>query len=194
MGGSTDGKRAHERCNARGGAVPTDPGGQGSQAGTRMAVAGSIDPQQHVDSLHTTAESSNSIRRLREVSVIHIKESVERVIGHYTENPDDGRGPGVPVTAVMQEGLRCRVETPDGTAIVTDMPTGIGGGGSAPSPGRLFRAALASCDATFVTLRAAQVGIKLTTLEVIVEGDPDDTSNPTHIYSIGRYEKCWESQ
>ena len=38
----------------------------------------------------------------------------------------------------------------------------------------IFRAALASCDATFVALRAAQVGIKLTTLEVIVEGDPDD--------------------
>jgi uncharacterized OsmC-like protein len=40
----------------------------------------------------------------------------------------------------------------------------------------IFRAALASCDATFIALRAAQVGIKLTTLEVIVEGDPDDIS------------------
>jgi len=108
--------------------------------------------------------------------VNHIKESVERVIDHYTENPGDARGPGTPVTAVMEDGLRCRVETPDGTTIVTDMPTGIGGGGSAPSPGRLFRAALASCDATFVTLRAARVGIKLTTLEVTVEGDPDDIS------------------
>lgn len=108
------------------------------------------------------------------MSVMHIRESVERVVNHYTENPGDARGPGTPVTAVMEEGLRCRVEAPDGTAIVTDMPTGIGGGGSAPSPGRLFRAALASCDATFVALRAAQVGINLTTLEVTVEGDPDD--------------------
>lgn len=110
------------------------------------------------------------------MSVAHIKQSVENVIEHYMEHPDKARGPGTPVTAVMEEGLRCRVEAPDGTAIVTDMPTGIGGGGSAPSPGRLFRAALASCDATFVALRAAQVGIKLTTLEVIVEGDPDDMS------------------
>lgn len=111
------------------------------------------------------------------MSVIHIKESVERVINHYVENPDDARGPGAPVTAVMEEGLRCRVQKQDGTAIVTtDMPTGIGGGGSAPSPGLIFRAALASCDATFVALRAAQVGITLTTLEVIVEGDPDDMS------------------
>jgi uncharacterized OsmC-like protein len=54
------------------------------------------------------------------------------------------------------------------------MSTGIGGDGSAPSPGLIFRSALASCDATFVALRAAQVGIKITTLEVTVEGDPDD--------------------
>lgn len=109
------------------------------------------------------------------MSMQHIKESVESVINHYTENPSDAQGPGTPVKAVMEEGLRCRVELLDGIEILkTDMPTGIGGGGSAPSPGRLYRAALASCDATLVTLRAAYVGIKLTTLEVIVEGDPDD--------------------
>jgi uncharacterized OsmC-like protein len=109
------------------------------------------------------------------MSVAHIKQSVENVIKHYEACPDDARGPGTPVTAVMEEGLRCRVQKQDGTTIVTtDMPTGIGGGGSAPSPGLIFRAALASCDATFVALRAAQVGIRLTTLEVIVEGDPDD--------------------
>jgi len=111
------------------------------------------------------------------MSTNQIKESVERVINHYTENPDDARDPGAPITAVMEEGLRCRVQKQDGTAIITtDMPTGIGGGGSAPSPGLIFRAALASCDATFIALRAAQVGIKLTTLEVSVEGDPDDIS------------------
>lgn len=109
------------------------------------------------------------------MSILHIKESAESVINYYTENPEEARGPGAPVTALMEDGLRCRVQKEDGTAIViTDMPTGIGGGGSAPSPGLIFRAALASCDATLVTLRAAQVGIKLTTLEVIVEGDPDD--------------------
>ena len=108
------------------------------------------------------------------MSATHIKESVENVINHYTENPDDARGAGVSVTAVMEDGLRCRVESANIPAIITDMPTGIGGGGSAPSPGRLFRAALASCDATFIALRAAQVGIILSTLEVSVEGDPDD--------------------
>ena len=92
------------------------------------------------------------------MSVIHIRESVERVINHYAENPDDARGPGTPVTAVMEDGLRCRVETPDGTAIVTDMPTGIGGGGSAPSPGSAFPGGLSElrrhvCNAARCTSR-----------------------------------------
>ncbi len=107
-------------------------------------------------------------------SASHIKESVGNVIDHYSNNLDQAKDAGPPVTAKMEEGLRCRVVAPDGTSIVTDMPTGIGGGGSAPSPGRLFRASLASCDATLVTLRAAQIGITLTSLEVTVEGDPDD--------------------
>jgi len=81
------------------------------------------------------------------------------------------------VSGALEDGLRCRVQKQDGTLIViTDMSTGIGGGGLGPSPGLIFRAALASCDATFITLRAAQVGIKLTTLEVTVEGDPEDNS------------------
>ena len=108
------------------------------------------------------------------MSALHIKESVESVIDHYRNNPDQARDAGVPVTAIIEDGLRCRVEASDGTSIVTDMPTGIGGGGLGPSPGRLFRAALASCDATLLTLRAAQTGLTISTLEVTVEGDPDD--------------------
>ncbi len=107
-------------------------------------------------------------------SASHIKESVGNVIDHYSSNLDQARDAGPSVTAIMEEGLRCRVEASDGSIFVTDMPTGIGGGDSAPSPGRLFRAALVSCDATLVTLRAAQIGITLTSLEVTVEGDPDD--------------------
>jgi uncharacterized OsmC-like protein len=111
------------------------------------------------------------------MSVEHIKESVERVIKYYSENPNETKGAGAPFKAVMEDGLCCRVEKLDGTEILkTDMPKGIGGGGSAPSPGTLFRAALVSCDTTLVALRAAQVGIKLTTLEVTLEGDPDDMS------------------
>jgi uncharacterized OsmC-like protein len=111
------------------------------------------------------------------MSNAHIKESIDGVVKFYTENPDEAKGAGAPFKAVMEEGLRCRVEMPDGTEIIkTDMPKGIGGGGSAPTPGTLFRAALVSCDTTLVALRAAQVGIELTTLEVTLEGDPEDMS------------------
>ena len=70
------------------------------------------------------------------------------------------------------------------------MSTRIGGGGSPPSPGLIFRAALASCDATLITLRTAQEGIKLTKirsdqLEVIVEGDPDGLGT---LSFLGMYE------
>jgi uncharacterized OsmC-like protein len=37
-----------------------------------------------------------------------------------------------------------------------------------------MRAALANCDATLIAMRAAQVGIELSALEVIVESESDD--------------------
>jgi uncharacterized OsmC-like protein len=49
----------------------------------------------------------------------------------------------------------------------------VGGEASAPSPGWLLRAALASCDATLVAMEAARDGIDLTGLEVAVESDSD---------------------
>jgi uncharacterized OsmC-like protein len=54
------------------------------------------------------------------------------------------------------------------------MPKAVGGGGSAPSPGWLLRAALANCDATVIAMRAAQLGVALTTLEVTVDSESDD--------------------
>ena len=77
-------------------------------------------------------------------------------------------------TAVVEDGLRMRVEAPDGTAITTDMVTAIGGGGSAPSPGWLLRAASASCIATLIVMRAAELGVSLDGLEVAVDSESDD--------------------
>jgi uncharacterized OsmC-like protein len=77
-------------------------------------------------------------------------------------------------TAVLQEGLRVKVEGPTGETVATDMPTSVGGTNSAPSPGWLFRAALASCEATLIAMRAAQVGIALARLEVHVDSESDD--------------------
>lgn len=88
-------------------------------------------------------------------------------------NPGDGRGSDKPATAVVESGLRCRVDGELAT-ITSDMPAAAGGSGSAPSPGWLLRAAHAACDATVISMRAADVGVVLTTLEVTVESESDD--------------------
>ncbi len=108
------------------------------------------------------------------MSVEHIRNSVNDVIAYLKENPQDALSTSPPVTAVMEEGLRCRATGTAGQSIVTDMPKAVGGGGTAPSPGWLARAALATCDATRIALRAAELGIALDALEVIMDSVDDD--------------------
>src|SRR5207237_8676785 len=48
------------------------------------------------------------------------------------------------------------------------------GGGAVPSPGWLFRAALASCEATLIAMKAAADGIELDRLDVTVDSESDD--------------------
>jgi uncharacterized OsmC-like protein len=108
------------------------------------------------------------------MSVTHIQQSIENVTCYLSEHPEECRSTDSAATAVVEEGLRCRAEGPHGALLVSDMPKALGGGGSAPSPGWLSRAALANCDATVIAMRAAQVGVTLTTLEVTVESESDD--------------------
>ncbi len=107
------------------------------------------------------------------MSVSHIRESIANVVGYLTEHPNDARSTDKAATAIIEEGLRCRAEGPDGAVSISDMPKAIGGG-TAPSPGWLLRAALANCDATVIAMRAAQLGIVLTTLQVTVDSESDD--------------------
>src|SRR6266852_1051736 len=108
------------------------------------------------------------------MSVTHIQQSIENVTTYLAEHPEECRYTDSAATAVVEEGLRCRAEGPNGALLVSDMPKAIGGGGSAPSPGWLSRAALANCDATVIAMRAAQLGVTLTTLEVTVDSESDD--------------------
>ena len=78
------------------------------------------------------------------MSVEHIRNSVNDVITYLKENPQDALSTSSPITAVMEDGLRCRATGAEGQSMVTDMPKAVGGGGSAPSPGWLSRAALVS--------------------------------------------------
>lgn len=100
-----------------------------------------------------------------------IRDAVEQTVRHL-EGEAGGSAPDSAATAVREEGLRVRVSGPDGD-VATDMAKAVGGGGTAPSPGWLMRAALASCDASMLALEAAREGVELTALEVRVESDSD---------------------
>jgi uncharacterized OsmC-like protein len=104
----------------------------------------------------------------------HIRDSMQRVIDHYTQNPDKALSADKEAVAVIEDGLRVRATGPDGQSLVCDMPKGLGGGATAPSPGWTMRAALANCEAIMIALRAAQLGIRLDTLEVRVDSVSDD--------------------
>jgi uncharacterized OsmC-like protein len=101
-----------------------------------------------------------------------IRNAIEKASRHLKEHPDDATGTDAAATAVREEGLRFRVEGPKGE-VTSDMSESVGGGGTAPTPGWLLRAALASCDATLVAMEAARDGVELTDLTVSVESDSD---------------------
>ena len=96
-------------------------------------------------------------------------------MNYYAGHLDEACSTDVAATAVVEEGLRCRATHPkSGATLISDMPASFGGGGTAPSPGWLLRAALANCDATMIAVRAAQLGVVLSTLEVTVDSVSDD--------------------
>ncbi len=78
--------------------------------------------------------------------------------------PGEARYRDSAATAVVEDGLRVRVDGPDGASVTTDMVSAVGGGGSAPSPAWLFRAGYASCVATLISIAAAVEGVELTGL------------------------------
>jgi len=108
------------------------------------------------------------------MSIDRIREALTQVASHFAAHPQEGRSRDKAAVATLEDGLRCRVAGPNGASLHSDMPAAVGGGGSAPSPGWLLRAALASCNASMIALRAAQQGVVLTRLEVTVDSDSDD--------------------
>ena len=95
---------------------------------------------------------------------------LENVIAN---DPSVARVRNPPARAMLTQGLKCRVTGPAGEHVETDMSPALGGDGSSPSPGWLFRAASAACCLTVIAMRAARLGIDLTTLEVLVTSDGD---------------------
>jgi uncharacterized OsmC-like protein len=103
-----------------------------------------------------------------------IKESIENAVNYLTEHPDEARYTDSFARASLDDALRVEVTGPDGLRIATDMMPGVGGRGEHPSPGWLFRAALASCVATTIGMEAAREDVTLRSLEVEVDSESDD--------------------
>ena len=103
-----------------------------------------------------------------------IRRSIESAVAYLTEHADEAKYTDSSAVARIEHGLRCRIEGPGGESVVTDMPPSVGGDATAPSPGWLFRAALAGCTGTLIAMRAAQDSVTLGELEVTVDSESDD--------------------
>jgi len=105
------------------------------------------------------------------MAITNIKNAIIEVEKYYESKI--GPEPDVCATAVVENGLMCRIQSPDGKVVKTDMSEFVGGTATANSPGWLSRAAIASCDATLLAMRAARKGIKLDKIEVKVDALSD---------------------
>jgi uncharacterized OsmC-like protein len=110
---------------------------------------------------------------LRRKHVSNIRESIDQAVRYLTEHPDEARYTDSLASAKLGAALRVEV-TGGGARLITDMPGGVGGRGEEPSPGWLFRAAVASCVASTIGMEAAREGVVLTSLEVEVDSESDD--------------------
>ena len=108
------------------------------------------------------------------MSTMAIRDAINAAVEYLTQHPDEARYTDSKATAVLEAGLAVTVTGPDGALVRTDMPKSVGGGGSAPSPGWLLRAAQASCLATLIAMRSAQEGLKPGRIEVTVDSQSDD--------------------
>ena len=106
----------------------------------------------------------------------HIKHAVEKASAYLIQHPAEARYRDSHARARLGDGLRVTVAGPSGERLETDMPTGIGGGGTMPSPGWFFRAAAASCVASLIGIRAAALGLEIPgdAIEVLVDTESDD--------------------
>src|ERR1700691_3784743 len=102
-----------------------------------------------------------------------IAAAMQRVESVLTRRPAVGLHDDAPATARWQSGTRVASCHANGTVLLTDMPTELGGSGDQVTPGWLFRAGLASCLATCIAMNAAAEGIELTALEVLATSSSD---------------------
>lgn len=105
-----------------------------------------------------------------------IGDAVTRASQYLSQHPAEAQYRDSHARARLGAGLLVDVAGPGGEALRTDMPRGIGGTASVPSPGWYFRAAAASCVAALIGIRAAATGVALPpgSVEVTVDSESDD--------------------
>lgn len=103
-----------------------------------------------------------------------VADAIHNATEYLAAHPEEATYTDSAAVAALRDGLNVAVRDPSGRTVATDMPTGVGGADSAPSPGWLFRAALASCDATLIAMRAATLGIRLDRVEVSIDSESND--------------------
>lgn len=102
------------------------------------------------------------------MSAATVREALEKAERVFTAKPELAAVQASPATARLLDGLRCDITGPDGEHAIADLKKALGGSDSAPSPGWYLRAAMASCTAINIAMRAARLGIVLRDLEVSV--------------------------
>jgi len=108
--------------------------------------------------------------------VSQIGDAVKRASAYLTDHPDEARYRDSAAVARLGRNLRVDVTGPGGEKTSTDMPRGIGGEATVPSPGWLFRAAAAACVAALIGIRAASLSVDVQPgdVEVTVDSESDD--------------------
>jgi len=101
-----------------------------------------------------------------------VRQAVQKTSKLFESEPSKAKVKTPPVTASLSTGLAFRLNSTRGEAR-TDMPPPMGGQASAETPGWYMRAGLASCIATMIATRAAQLGITLELLEVTILSEVD---------------------
>ena len=96
----------------------------------------------------------------------NITSAMQRVEAVFRRRPEAAVHDDAPAIAHWTGGTRVVARHADGMQVATDMPKEFGGSGDQVTPGWLFRAGLASCAATSITMAAAAKGITLTVLQV----------------------------
>lgn len=104
----------------------------------------------------------------------NIADALAKATSYLKEHPAEARSTDSAAVAKLERGLIVTVTDPKGRTITTDMVTSVGGTDTAPSPGWLFRAALAACDTTLIAMRGAMLGVELKGVEVTIDSVSDD--------------------